>query len=280
MNSSLPIACLISALATAAAAQEPAFQYPIGVAVGADGVVYVADKDLPGIWRITDGKAEIFFRGSKRFKTPLNRVYCVAIDREGRLLAGDSATREIYRFSADGKPEPLTNGYIGIPVAIAVGADDTIYVADLESHRVWTFGKDGLKPGEDPSEVALLSGIRGLAFDGEGRLLLVTTLEDPVRRVSKTGELETIVVGRPFQFPHQIVVGKDGSMFVTDNYAATVWKVPAGGGEPKPFAQGAPFNKPVGLAKRGDDLLVADPHAKKIFVLSPDGKAATLVGSR
>ena len=68
------------------------------------------------------------------------------------------------------------------------------------------------------------------------------------------------------------------NLFVTDNYAATVWRIPAGGSEPKPFLQGAPLNKPVGLAKRGDDLLVADPHAKQIFVVTPDGKATPLVG--
>jgi len=281
MPTTLRAAVIVSCLAATAAAQDVGFEYPIGVVADSAGVVYVADKgnEKPAIWKVVDGKAEVFHQASKRFRTPLNRVYCVAIDGDGRLLAGDSATREVYRFSADGKPEPLTNGFIGIPVALAVAGDGTIYVADLEAQRIWSVPKEGVKEGEEPKEVALLAGCRGLAFDAEGRLIASTTIEDPIRRVGEGGKLETLVSGRPFQLNHQVVVGKDGTMFVTDNYAATIWQVPAGGGEPKPFLQGAPLVKPVGLAKRGDDLLVADPHAKQIFVVTPDGKATPLVGA-
>ncbi len=275
----LAILCtfLVLAVKSPANAQEAALQYPLAVVADANGVVYVADLDLPGIWKVQDGKAEIYFQGSKRFRTPLNRVRCLAIDGDGKLLAGDSATREVYRFSDDAKPEPLTNGYIGIPSAILTGPDGTIFVADLEVERIWSFPKDGLKKGEEPTEVAVVAGVRGLAFDADGKLLLATTIEDPIRRVGEEGKLEVLVKGRPFEFPHQIVVGKDGSYFVTDNYAATLWQVPAGGGEPKAFVKGEPFVKPVGLGQRGDDLLVADPHAKAVFVVSPDAKVTTLV---
>jgi hypothetical protein len=281
MRIALAVICLfIANMTSAAVAQEAALQYPLAVAAAPDGVIYIADLDLPGVWKVVDGKAEIYFQGSKRFRTPLNRVRCLAIDGEGHLLAGDSATREVYRFSEDAKPEPLTNGYIGIPSAIIVGEDGTIFVADLEVERVWSFPKDGLKKGEEPKEVAVVAGVRGLAFDADKKLLLATTIEDPIRRVGDDGKLEVLVKGRPFEFPHQIVVGKDGSYCVTDNYAATLWQVPAGGGEPKAFVKGDPLVKPVGLARRGDDLLVADPHAKAVFVVSPDAKITTLVKAK
>jgi len=50
-------------------------------------------------------------------------VRCVAAgiyDDQGKLLAGDSATREVYRFDEAGNPVPLTKGKIGIATAIAV----------------------------------------------------------------------------------------------------------------------------------------------------------------
>ena len=240
-------------------------------------IVYVADRNLPGVWKVTDGKPAVFFQASKKFRTPLNAPRCVAVDADGRLLVGDSATREVYRFTPDGKPEPLTQGAIGIPSALAVGGDGTIFVADLEAHRIWSVPKDGLKDGEEPGEVVLLAGVRGLAFGSDGKLIAVTTLEDPIRRIGDDGKMETLVKGRPFQMPHHLVVGKDGALFVADNYAATIWTVPAGGGEPKPFVLGPPLVKPVGLGLRGDDLLVADPHAKMIFVVTPDGKTTPLV---
>lgn len=277
MRSLILVSLFAFSIMSPAVAQEAALQYPLAVVADANSVVYIADLDLPGIWKVQDGKAEIYFQGSKRFRTPLNRVRCLAIDSEGKLLAGDSATREVYRFSEDAKPEPLTNGYIGIPSAIVTGQDGTIFVADLEVERVWSFPKDGLKKGEEPTEVAVVAGVRGLAFDSDNKLLLATTIEDPIRRVGEGGKLEVLVKGRPFEFPHQLVVGKDGSYFVTDNYAGTLWQVPAGGGEPKAFVKGDPLVKPVGLGKRGDDLLVADPHAKAVFVVSPDAKVTTLV---
>lgn len=283
MAPSLRLAAVVLALASPVVAQaidetqSQAMQYPIAVAAETDGVVYVVDRDLPGVWKVTAGQPEVFFQASKKFRTPLNAPRCIAIDSENRILVGDSATREVYRFSADGKPEPLTRGYIGIPSAIAVAGDGTIFVSDLEAHRIWSFPKNGLKEGEEPKEVAVIAGVRGLAFDRDGKLLAVTTLEDPVRRIGDDGKIETVVKGRPFQFPHHLVVGDDGSLFVADNYAATIWKVPPGG-EPAAFVDGEPLVKPVGLAKRGDDLLVADPHAKAVFVVTPDAKVTPLVG--
>src|SRR5690606_2121525 len=71
--------------------------YPVDVVAAEDGTLYVADLRLPGIWKIIDGKAEIFVKGEATFRTPLNAIRCLALDPDGHLLAGDSATREIYR---------------------------------------------------------------------------------------------------------------------------------------------------------------------------------------
>ena len=101
-------------------AQE--MEYPIAAAATEDGAIYVADIDVPAIWKIKDGKIEKYFEGSKKYRTPLNRVRSLAIDRDGKLLAGDSATREVYRFDDSAQPVPLTKGGIGIPRAIAGAA--------------------------------------------------------------------------------------------------------------------------------------------------------------
>src|SRR4051812_21740421 len=78
-----------------AEAIEP--EYAIGIAVHND-TIYVADRKLPGVLTLKDGKFSKFFAASKKFGTPLNAVRCLAIDKEGKLLAGDSATRDIYCF--------------------------------------------------------------------------------------------------------------------------------------------------------------------------------------
>ena len=90
-----------------AAGQE--LQYPVAVAAGkSSDAFYLGDRKLPGVWQVGEGKLGLFFQGSKKYRTPLNALRCLALDASGGLLAGDSATREVYRFDADKKPQPLT----------------------------------------------------------------------------------------------------------------------------------------------------------------------------
>lgn len=245
--------------------------YPIDVAVGPNEEIYVADLKLPGIWKVVDGRPEIYFQGSKTFRTPLNRVRCIVVDADGTLFAGDSATREVYAFDADKKPVPLTDGGIGIAADLMVDGDDII-VSDLELQRIWKFPKTG---GE-PTEVAVIAAVRGLAKDRSGNLVAVTTLENPVQRISADGKTETIISGRPFQMSHHCLI-VDDTLYVADNYAQTIWKTKLEtGATPEPFVQGEPLNRPVGLCRYRDGLLVADPHAQKIFVLDSNGQISVL----
>ncbi len=110
-------------------------QYPLSVAAAEDGPIYAADRDMHGVWKVVNGELGILFEGSKKFRTPLNAARCVALDKKGRVLAGDSATREVYRFNESNQPEPLTRGEIGIPMAIAVNSQGDIVVCDLEIHQ-------------------------------------------------------------------------------------------------------------------------------------------------
>lgn len=247
-------------------------QYPLAV-VGTDkGTVYVADRTLPGIWKITDGKLEVYFQASKKFRTPLNAVRCLALDAKGQVLAGDSATRDVYRFNESGKPQPLTGGKIGIPMAIAVDKAGDLFVADLETQRIWQVPAEG----GDPKEFAVIAGVRGLAFDSKGQLIAVTNLSDPVKRFTPTGESEVLVKGRPFQFPHHVAVGSEDMLYIADNYASCIWQVPLGN-DPVKFLEGKPLEKPVGVYWDGKSLLIADPHAKQVFRVDTEGKPQPLV---
>ena len=256
------VCSLLSGLCWAA---EPQIEYPVDAAATDDGTVYVADRKLPGIWRIRDQVPAMFFRGSKKFRTPLNAVRCVAIDHQGHLLAGDSSTRDVYRFSEDGKPVPLTSGHIGIPMSIAVAADGTIFVADLELHRIWKMPPTGL---EEPIEYAVINSPRGLALDSDGVLWVLSTSSKhgQLQRVAPDGTVTSLIPGHPFRLPHQLVRMEDGSFFVTDNYGRCLWKVSSDGATEK-WLRGRPLDRPVGLCRFGDDLLITDPHRRTVFRL-------------
>jgi hypothetical protein len=61
--------------------------YPLSVVADAAGNIFVADRELPGVWKVADGALSLHFQGEKKFGTPLNAVRCLALDHEGKLLA-------------------------------------------------------------------------------------------------------------------------------------------------------------------------------------------------
>ena len=267
MLRSLTAICLALVMITVASTAAGQMQYPLAVAAGQDGTVYVADRHLPGIWKITDGKQSLFFEGSKNYRTPLNAVRCLAFDQGGALLAGDSATREVYRMSEAGEPTPLTDGGIGMPMSIAVNSSGELLVADLELHRIWKVAAEGGKP----ELLAEVTAPRGVCVDDEDNLWVVSHGKNQLVRIDPAGKLETVVEGRPFKFPHHIVLSSDKTAFITDGYAKAIWKVPPGG-KPEMLVSGEPLANPVGLAWQGDTLLVADPKVNAVFEVTLDGK--------
>ncbi len=240
-------------------------EYPLAVVAGPDNSIFVADRNLPGVWKIQDGKASIYFQASKTFRTPLNAVRCLAIDSSGKLLAGDSSTREVYRFDAPDKPVPLTAGGIGIPTAIAIDSKGNILVCDLELHCIFEIPPGGGKA----IEFAKVPAPRGIAIDAQDRVWVLSSTpssKEPLVRFGRDKTKEVIVNEPVFQFAHQIVLDSNGDSYVTDGYAKSVWKIPAQG-KPEKIFSGEPLKNPVGLAKQGERLLIADPHQKMIYSL-------------
>ena len=245
-------------------------QYPVALAATPSGTVYIADRKLPGIWKLENGELEIFVPGKKTFGGFLNAIRCLAIDTEGQLLVGDSATREVYRIDKEKKATPLTAGGIGIPMDIAVTRDGDILVTDLELHCVWKIAKDDNKL----SKFATVAGPSGVALDEKQQLWVVSRAKNPLQKVLPDGTVETVVADRPFQFPHDVILNASGTAFVTDSYQKCIWKV-VPGQPPTPWVSGGSLQNPIGLTWSGEDLLVVDARARDVFRISADGKTIT-----
>lgn len=266
---------LVAALALSAAlstdARSAELSYPLAIAANDSGEIYLADRNLPGIWKLKDGELSVYFEASKKLRTPLNAVRCLAFDKQGKLLAGDSATRDVYRFDDDGKPTPLTSGGIGIPMGIAVNKAGELLVSDLELHCLWKVpeaGGQAVKFAEVPAPA-------GVRLDSDDQLWVVSRGKDQLYRVSPEGKAETFVKGRVMQFPHDVAFDKTGTAYISDGYEKAIWKL-APGGAPKKWVSGPPLDNPVGLAWQGESLLVIDPRAKAVFRVDVEGKLTKL----
>lgn len=265
LRSALSILCVICLAGQSVLAADLA--YPISVAAAKDGTVYVADSKLPGIWKFSGGKLTEHFRASDSFRTPLNAIRCLAVDPEGKVIAGDSALREVFRVEAKDKVTPLTKGGIGIPQGLAIGEDGTIFVSDLESHAIY---KIPAKGGE-PAKFAEVKAPVGIALDAEKNLWVASRGKDQVVKVAADGKVTPVVTGRVLQFPQGIAIAADKAVYVSDNYAKTIWKI-APGGQPAKWATGDTFKGPLGIAFQGTNMLVADPQGPALLSVDPTGK--------
>lgn len=241
-------------------------QYPLAVTVGPDGTIYVADLEMHGVWQLKDGQLSPYYQGSKKFRTPLNAVRCLAIDKEGRLLAGDSATREVYRFTGPGEMVPLTKGHVGIPMCLGVASDGSIVVSDIEIQRLMRIPA----AGGEPQEIKPLAAVRGLVVDTDDQIYALAHQADSLFQVAPDGsKQEVLLKGRAFQFSHHLVKDANGDFWTVDGYAKGLYRIPKTGEAPVAAHVGPPLKNPVGLARDGDSLLIADPHAKGIFRYDP-----------
>ncbi|MBM3968700.1 MAG: hypothetical protein FJ302_02380 [Planctomycetes bacterium] len=250
-------------------------QYPLTAVASADGQsLFIADLNQTGVWKLSDGKLAVFFQASKKFRTPLNRVRCIGLDRNGKLLAGDSSTREVYRFDEEGKPQPLTNGGIGIPMDLVADPDNNLFVTDLELKWIWKIPAAGGKA----EKFAEVEAPRGITIDADKNLWIVNHGKNQLLRITPDAKVEVVVEGRPWGFPHEVELDKNKTAFITDGYGKCIWKVPLGG-KPEKLVSGEPLINPVGLTWRGETLLVIDPRAKGVFAIDSNGKLAAVPAS-
>ena len=264
----------VASRAQDAAAPAKSLVYPLDVSVSADAkTLYLVDRKLPGLWKATqNGKLEVLYPALKKFRTPLNAVRCIAADGKGGLLVGDSGTREVYRVTSDGKATPLTKGGIGIAMGIATGSDGTIFVSDLELQRIWSVPA----AGGEPTEFAVLPAPRGMTFDKNGQLWVVSGgPRNQLVKISAEGKIPPVVKDRIFIYPNDVAVAADGTAYVSDGYADCIWKVAVDGKATK-WVSGKPLDNPVGLDWQGSNLLVVDSRARQVFSITPDAKLTTV----
>lgn len=268
------VALLLSGLGIRSAdADDLPWKYPIDLAVGKEGEIYIADLKLPGIWVYRGEKLEVVVQGTSKYRTPLNAIRCLAVTDDGTLLAGDSATREVYKVSPKGELTSLTNGYVGIPITMAPHGTD-VFVSDLELQRVWKVPLAGLPKNQPPEEFTVIGGARGLFLDKD-ELWVLSSPAPQLQRFSMDKKPTVVVKDLVFEFPHQIA-RKDGVSYVSDGYKKCVWKV-TDDGKAEQWVSGAPFVNPLGIRFQGDDLLLIDPRAKALFRIKPDGTRETIL---
>ena len=261
--------------------------------------------------------------GVNRLNTPRGMVK----DSHGNIFLADSVNHRIKKINSSGELSVFVGSSSGLeddqgesarfhtPTALAIDANDNIYVADWGNHRIRKITPDGtvstyagssLGFSDGNSSLAQFRNPRGLALDSNGNLYVADYSNHAIRKIDSLGNVTTISgtgtsglvdgLGSNARHnnPFDLVIDNQGGIYVSDysNHAIRrlhqqdgfwITNTIAGGiGLGNKDGQGlkALFNRPAGLAysNLSGHLYIVDRSNQSIRVLDQDDNVITIAG--
>ena len=218
---------------------------PTGIAVGIDGLVYVADTWAHRIVVLNESGQEVRSFGvfgdtldapdANTLPGSLFGPRSVAVT-PNEIFVSDTGNERIQVFSPDGTFIRAWGGYGSgpsqfiEPVGVAVGPDGNVYVADSGNGRISVFGRDGtpLYQWAVASWLGLSYFEPYLAFDQNGNLYATTSVLGSIEAFDINGNpLGSITTANATDIAGGIGIALDyeGNLRVTDRSIPAVLEV-------------------------------------------------------
>ncbi len=289
------------------------FNMPGGVAVDANGMVYVADSNNNTIRSITPAGVVSTLAGTAgssgstdgtgaaaRFNSPAG----VAVDSAGFVYVADKTNQTIRKITPGGTVSTLagtagSSGYVnatgaaarfGNPSGVAVDSSGNVYVADTQNSGIRMITSAGVV-----SALFVYSTSGGpsyLAADAGGNIYFTngSYTSNLIRKITFTGAVSIVapILGGPgfvngtgaaarFNTPNGVATDASGNVYVADTLNYVIRKVtPAG--TASTFASVASSAYGVAVDSNGN-VYVADTFNQTIDKITPGGVVSTLAGT-
>ncbi|MCI0488211.1 MAG: SMP-30/gluconolactonase/LRE family protein [Blastocatellia bacterium] len=187
-------------------AADAQFDGPIGVALDAQGNIFVADTYNDLIRKISpDGQVTTFAgAGSPGFKdgpaaaAKFDTPCGIAVDGQGNIFVADAGNRAIRKITPQGEVTTLSDPQgaplaVGRPIALTVTHDGFLFVADESDGRIYRITPEsqvsifaGSETGfaDGTGSAARFNGPSGIALDSAGNLYVADRRNHSIRKIS------------------------------------------------------------------------------------------------
>ncbi|HEY8999881.1 MAG TPA: NHL repeat-containing protein [Mucilaginibacter sp.] len=256
------------------------FNHPFGLAVDANGNLYIADEGNNVIRKMDSTGLVSTFAGIGGVKGSANGVDSLATFNK--------------------------------PFGVATDVAGNVYVADAGNNQirmigtagmVSTFAGTGIAGASDVADSVSFNSPLGVAVDGTGNVYVADYENNLIRKITQAGVVSTLAgsgaqgaddgldTAATFNLPEALAVDAAGNVYVADNGNNLIRKVTpigqvstfAGSGQPGSgdgTGNAASFNSPFGIAiDANGNLYVADSGNNLIRKITPGGVVTTIAGS-
>lgn len=245
------------------AASVARFSTPYGLAMAANGQLYVTEEQNHRIRKVTPAGVVTTVAGSfagsidgtgtaARFRSP----HGIVVDPSGNLFVADYGNDTIRKVTpagvvttVAGSPDELgsTDGQgsqarFKYPNELALDTDGNLYVTDSGNYTIRKVSADGLvttlagvagERGETDGveSAARFSWPGGIVFDGADHLYVTESQTGDLRKVSLGGLVTTVQTGLDLDSAVSLLMSSDGNLLVSEGVRHVVSNVSLGTGD-------------------------------------------------